>query len=578
MSGRMRKSRHKAVIVIETDHDNPLASSSGRKAFYSAFTTFNLAVMGSSVLPMPYAMSHTGAAIGLATMLLVALCNDFTSMLMVNNAYETGLDSYESLALWAGGPKWKVFTQVTLIALLWGPNSGGLSLMGDVAQVMCDRAFGNPPTLGHFFGLPTSNSSSSNSTITAAGATSAFSAAYSPVGSFDSFAGAAAAAAVSPYASWVPDSLLHSTNLGWLLNGQALMVIMTIIAVYPLSCQKHMRSLESAAGVGLLIVAALCGLLGYKAWSQGFPAVTSGEFPLWSLRVTADLPEAFSLLGFAFYLQPLMMPIIREMPEGRTGRNALSAAVHASVLGSCLVLYACAGFFGAALFGHSTCGNVMVNDILGDSLGRLGFGVVYGAMMLYLAAGAAASQYPLRAAIDMALMGARVPMTRPRAMCIQGVTLSVSLCIALLNPGGAEKIYALVGASGVCIVCYVLPVWFHLRLMHVRRQAAKSQVTTAAASPQPDVEQLAVPLLYASPHSSASSLAALAAAAAATAAGYGQAGSGSSRLSLASRCRLAWVWLRSAMQVLLPLFVMVVGIGFSAAAMYVAVNNIIKGS
>jgi hypothetical protein len=52
-----------------------------------------------------------------------------------------------------------------------------------------------------------------------------------------------------------------------------------------------------------------------------------------SLQVTEDLPEAFSLLGFAFYLQPLMMPIIREMPEGKTGRNALSAAVHASVLG-----------------------------------------------------------------------------------------------------------------------------------------------------------------------------------------------------------------------------------------------------
>jgi hypothetical protein len=52
-----------------------------------------------------------------------------------------------------------------------------------------------------------------------------------------------------------------------------------------------------------------------------------------ALQVTKDLPEAFSLLGFAFYLQPLMMPIIREMPEGRTGRNALSAAVHASVLG-----------------------------------------------------------------------------------------------------------------------------------------------------------------------------------------------------------------------------------------------------
>lgn len=97
--------------------------------------------------------------------------------------------------------------------------------------------------------------------------------------------------------------------------------------------------------------------------------------------------------------------------------------------GSCLVLYACAGFCGAALFGHSTRGNVMVNDILGDSLGRLGFGVVYGAMMLYLAAGAAASQYPLRAAIDMALMGARVPMTRPRAVSCQLAALISYECM-----------------------------------------------------------------------------------------------------------------------------------------------------
>jgi hypothetical protein len=92
-----------------------------------------------------------------------------------------------------------------------------------------------------------------------------------------------------------------------------------------------------------------------------------------------------------------------------------------------------------------------------------------------------------------------------------------------------------------------------------------------------DVEQLSVPLLFASPHSSASSLAALAAAAAA---GYNSvsSSSSSSSLSWASRLRLAWVWLRSVMQVVLPLFVMCIGTGFSAAAMYVAVTNIIKGS
>jgi hypothetical protein len=173
----------------------------------------------------------------------------------------------------------QVFTQVTLIALLWGPNSGGLSLMGDVAQVMCDRAFGNPPTIGHLFGHTASSSSSSSNSTMAAAAAAALAAAGSPASSL-------AGAAAPSYASWVPDSLLHSTNLGWLLNGQVLMVLMTICAVYPLSCQKHMRSLEGAAGAGLLIMVGLCGLLGFKAWSQGWPAIADGEFPLWSLRVS----------------------------------------------------------------------------------------------------------------------------------------------------------------------------------------------------------------------------------------------------------------------------------------------------
>lgn len=51
------------------------------------------------------------------------------------------------------------------------------------------------------------------------------------------------------------------------------------------------------------------------------------------VQVNDQLPEAFSLLGYAFYLQPLIMPIIREMPEGRAGRQALTAAVHTSLLG-----------------------------------------------------------------------------------------------------------------------------------------------------------------------------------------------------------------------------------------------------
>lgn len=42
------------------------------------------------------------------TMVLVALCNDYTTCLTISAAYTTGLDSFEALAYWAGGRHWKV--------------------------------------------------------------------------------------------------------------------------------------------------------------------------------------------------------------------------------------------------------------------------------------------------------------------------------------------------------------------------------------------------------------------------------------------------------------------------------------
>lgn len=46
---------------------------------------------------------------------------------------------------------------------------------------------------------------------------------------------------------------------------------------------------------------------------------------------------------------------------------------------------------------------------------------------------------------------------------INGVTLGASLCVALVTPGGAEKVYAIVGASGGHVLCWlcVMDVWCH---------------------------------------------------------------------------------------------------------------------
>lgn len=44
-----------------------------------------------------------------------------------------------------------------------------------------------------------------------------------------------------------------------------------------------------------------------------------------------------------------------------------------------------------------------------------------------------------------------------------GIILS-SLAVALIFPTYAEKIFAITGATAVCIVCYVIPVALHLKL------------------------------------------------------------------------------------------------------------------
>ena len=70
--------------------------------------TLSLGVLGSTVLPVPFAVSRVGLLTGALTMLLVAWANDVTSCLLVRAAAYTGHDTYEQLAFWAGGRRWKV--------------------------------------------------------------------------------------------------------------------------------------------------------------------------------------------------------------------------------------------------------------------------------------------------------------------------------------------------------------------------------------------------------------------------------------------------------------------------------------
>lgn len=289
-------------------------------------------------------------------------------------------------------------------------------------------------------------------------------------------------------------------------------------------------------------------------------------------------------------------------------------------------------------------GNIMLNDLVESTVGTA---ILYSSMLVYLALGMTTTQYALRQSLDTIFFGegagftwrrhvsgctARVGACSAAEFCLAPhngwhycagpcpqlaadhwlsvcvctcmqvlmttLTVGTSLTVALLVPDKAEKIYAVVGATAVCVVCYVIPVFIQLQRYRRQRRRAKRRwqqvsevrpqtglqfatalcrcaVTQACAHASPTVSLCVLgmpcPLLQAHLADQEAQLAAglLAheAAPVGDAAGFDPAGvpALSPRMPPSS----AWEVLQ---EVVLPVFILLLGVGFSIAALWVAVS------
>ena len=140
MYAQAQPSSHADLVVEDAPWSLPYAQTESLgRARFSAVVTLSLAVLGrcapvssadclpsaltfavllcdatepehscSSVLPVPFAFSKIGVVTGLVTMAIVAYANELTSRLLTRAAAYSGKTSYEELAQWAGGHRWKV--------------------------------------------------------------------------------------------------------------------------------------------------------------------------------------------------------------------------------------------------------------------------------------------------------------------------------------------------------------------------------------------------------------------------------------------------------------------------------------
>jgi amino acid permease len=538
-----------------------------RRASTSACAALSLGVLGSTVFPIPFAVSRTGLLSAALTMAAVAWANDQTSSWLIQAAAATGHSSYEALALWAGGRKFKRLTQLSLIALLWGTMVAGLCLIADTGRM----------ALRHCL--------------------------------FQQGGGGGAAGVAAALAS----------SSG---GGRLVMLAVSALVLFPLCLQRRMRELEAAGAAGGVLVLGLVALLFWRAGRSAWRGLA--DVPVWSLAPgdPEKLPEAFAIYFTAFYMQPMLLPLVRDMPgvEGggvggeageeaeeeraadgdggnstRTttkrappppaitaaqGLSALRTAVRVTLYAVACGVYLGVGVAGAGAFGKETHGNVLTNDVLdegwggGDgaasaraaaatarAMGLVGGGpisphhhhrpddlpspppqpspsshpkraaaaVLYALVLLYLALGMTTTQFALRSSLDIALFGAAgddvgadapatpttrrrrgssgdedddndddeeeqqqqqqlsddddnassssSPTTRPlrpgftwaRHVLLTAGSIASAAFVACLVPRAAEKVYAVVGATGVCAVSYVIPAVLKVQLYREKK-------------------------------------------------------------------------------------------------------------
>lgn len=254
---------------------------------------------------------------------------------------------------------------------------------------------------------------------------------------------------------------------GALVNGagRVLMVLVTALIIWPLCCVSRLRQLEYAAMAGTLIVLWLMGVVVVESSMNGLRAIADGELAPVGFNSIGLVSQAVSVFGFAFYIQPVIMPLLEEMPEGPLGVKLTSYSTRVVVLVNSFVIYGATGFFGAANYGASTEDNILQNKWLGGGVAQ---GVLNLAMTVYLAFSTPMLEYPTRHTINGWIPESLSMNKRLRHLLVMTAILTFCTAISVIWPAKSGNMLVVTGATGVCMVSYILPVVNHLLLYFSR--------------------------------------------------------------------------------------------------------------
>lgn len=256
--------------------------------------TLGLVMFGGAIFPLAFAFSLTGLALGFAVVVTVALLNDYTCCVLLRAArrcHDLGARdadgstlSFEELARFCGGAPALALARVALVALLFGTNCGGLAVIGEAGgRALCGA------------GLITGGDDPD--------------------------------AACAPAPAWIREWYHHrlARHVPFPIPaipapanpedaGVAVAIALTLLVLAPLCLARDITSLDRAGAVGLALLLTLVVALVSRAADAGFPAAVEDPAAFaFRAEGASAAARAFPILGYAFYVHPVLLPMLTEM-------------------------------------------------------------------------------------------------------------------------------------------------------------------------------------------------------------------------------------------------------------------------
>ncbi|XP_041858975.1 sodium-coupled neutral amino acid transporter 5b [Melanotaenia boesemani] len=277
-----------------------------------------------------------------------------------------------------------------------------------------------------------------------------------------------------------------STSEEWFMNGNYLIIIVTVCVILPLAMMKHLGYLGYTSGFSLSCMVFFLSVVIYKKFNIACPKELFGNFSM-----NADMPEdtcavkyftinqetayTIPILAFAFVCHPEVLPIYTELSN--PSKKRMQRIGNVSILGM-FIMYFFTGIFGYLTFYEKTEAELLHTYSKVDALDTLILCVRL-AVLVAVTLTVPVVLFPIRRALLQLLFPGK-PFHWLRHIAIAVCLLFAVNLLVILVPN-IRDIFGITGATTAPTLIFILPGLFYIRIVPTSQEPMTSRPKIQAA-------------------------------------------------------------------------------------------------